>query len=241
MPGYDTAGTIQETYVSAHDEFGADPAFWVRYFSPAPAADLFNDDPADESSGAWDSGGPYVGCVSAPDQSNLSSTSAQGLADAQTFAAAIQSAYYAVGPLDVPANNVLYCWLDQEYATSLSLDYWDAWANYIANYNFADLGTYPLYAGLYCTPDSPYPNCSILAEATGLNAANGVWSAEWEPCGSLTDPPAWDVQSCSAVPTRLWQFGEQGACGYSANVDLDGYESSAWIYPDYCLRVLSNP
>ena len=37
--GYDTAGEIQNTYSSAHSEFGEDPAFWVRYFSPSPAAD----------------------------------------------------------------------------------------------------------------------------------------------------------------------------------------------------------
>jgi hypothetical protein len=243
MPGYDTAGEIQNTYVSAHDEFGADPAFWVRYFNPSPAADLFENDPSSECSGAWDSGGPYVGCVSAPSQGNLSSSSAQGLADAQSFAAAIQSAYYAVTPLDLPANNALYCWLDQEYSTTLSLDYWDGWSNYIANYNFASLGTYPLFPALYCTPDSPYPNCTTIGEATGLDIPSAVWSAEWEPCGSLTDPPAWDAQTCSpysSVPTLLWQFGEQGACGYSANVDLDE-QASGFDYPDYCLRVLSNP
>jgi hypothetical protein len=239
MSGYDTAGEIQNTYVSAHDEFGADPNFWVRYFAPSPAADLFENDPSSECSGAWDSGGPYVGCVSAPTQSRLSSSAADGLADAQTYAAAIQSAYYAVTPLDLPSNNELWCWLDQEYDTTLSLSYWDAWSNYIANYNFASLGTYPLYPGLYCTPDSPYPNCSTIADATGLDIPVGVWSAEWEPCGGLS-APAFDAQECSAVSTKLWQYGEQGACGYSANVDLD--EGAPGVtYADYCLRVVSNP
>jgi hypothetical protein len=240
MAGYDTAGEIQNTYVSAYDEFGADPNFWVRYFAPSPAADLFEDDPSSECSGAWDSGGPHIGCVSAPSQGNLSSTSAQGLADAETFAAAIQSAYYAVTPLDLPSNNILICWLDQEYSTTLSLSYWDAWANYIANYNFADLGTYPLYPGLYCTPESPYPNCSTIAQATGLDIPYAVWSAEWEPCGGIASPPAWDAQACSTVPTKLWQYGEQGACGYSANVDLDE-GAPGFYYPDYCLVVVSNP
>jgi hypothetical protein len=240
MAGYDTAGEIQNTYVSAYDEFGADPNFWVRYFAPSPAADLFEDDPSSECSGAWDSGGPHIGCVSAPSQGNLSSTSAQGLADAETFAAAIQSAYYAVTPLDLPSNNILICWLDQEYSTTLSLSYWDAWANYIANYNFADLGTYPLYPGLYCTPESPYPNCSTIAQATGLDIPYAVWSAEWEPCGGLASPPAWDAQACSTVATKLWQYGEQGACGYSANVDLDT-GAAGFDYADYCLVVVSNP
>ena len=66
MSGYDTAGKIYNTYASAHREFGVDPAFWIRYFTPSPAADLFSDDAIAESQGAWDSGGNYVGCISAP-------------------------------------------------------------------------------------------------------------------------------------------------------------------------------
>jgi hypothetical protein len=240
MAGYDTAGEIQNTYVSAHNEFGANPNFWVRYFAPSPAADLFENDPTSECIGAWDSGGPYVGCISAPSQSRLSGTAAEGLADAQTFAAAIQSAYHAVTSLLLPTNNQLWCWLDQEYSTTLSLSYWDAWANYIANYNFASLGTYPLYPALYCTPESPYPNCTTIANATGLDIPAAVWSAEWEPCGGIKSPPAWDAQACATVPTKLWQYGEQGACGYSANVDLDEGAPGVY-YPDYCLRITSNP
>ena len=61
MTGYDTAGRIQDTYVSAHHEFGASPSFWIRYFNPSPAADLFHHDALAESRGAWDSGGAFVG------------------------------------------------------------------------------------------------------------------------------------------------------------------------------------
>ena len=61
MTGYDTASPIQNTYASAHNEFHASPAFWIRYFTPSPAADLFNDDALAESRGAWDSGGPCRG------------------------------------------------------------------------------------------------------------------------------------------------------------------------------------
>jgi len=44
MTGYDTAGAIQNTYASAHNEFHSKPAFWIRYFTPSPAAYLFNED-----------------------------------------------------------------------------------------------------------------------------------------------------------------------------------------------------
>jgi hypothetical protein len=239
MAGYDTAGTIQDTYASAYDEFGADPGFWIRYFTPSPAADVFDSDPEPESAGAWDSGGHYVGCISAPTQSRLSGSEAEGQADAQSFAAAMQSAYYAVEPLLLPANGQLYCWLDQEYSTSLSLDYWNGWADYIANYNFADLGTYPLYPCLYCDPYSPYPNCSTLA-TSGAAACQAVWSSEPEPCGSLASPPAWDADECGTVATELWQYGEQGACGLSANVDLD-VGAPGFTTADYCFNVSASP
>jgi hypothetical protein len=243
MAGYDTAGEIQNTYQGAHDEFGADPGYWIRYFTPSPAADVFNSDPTAESEGAWASGGHFVGCISAPTQSDLSSGSGQGQLDAQTFAAAMLSAYNTTGPLDLPSNNELWAFLDQEYSTSLSTGYWDAWSNYIANYNFAGLRTYPLYPALYCTPSSPWPNCSTIAAATGLDIPVTVWTPVPEPCGTLTDTPPWDPEECSAyssstVPTNLWQFAEQGGCGLSANVDIDVADVN---FADYCFRLLSDP
>ncbi len=240
MTGYDTAGAIQNTYASAQAEFGADPAFWIRYFTPSPAADLFDEDALAESQGAWDSGGPYVGCISSPTQSRLSGSAAEGQADAQAFAAAMLAAYYAAGPINLPSGGQLYCWLDQEYSTPLSSSYWNAWANYLADYNFANLDSYPLYPCLYCDPYSPYPNCSTIAEAQGVDVPSAIWSSEPEPCGSLTTPPPWNADVCETVPTRLWQFGEQGACNYTANVDLDedapGFSTSA-----HCLQVISRP
>jgi hypothetical protein len=240
MSGYDTAGQIQNTYVSARNEFDRGPAYWIRYFSPSPAADIFSDNAVAESEGAWASGGHFVGPVSAPWQSNLSGSTAQGQADAQTYAASMLSAYYAVGPLVLPSTNMVYCWLDQEYSTSLSLDYLDGWAGYIANYNFAGLHTYPLYPCLYCDPGSPYPNCSTMAGAKGLNVPAAVWSSEPEPCGSLKNPPGWEAERCATVPTKLWQYGEQNACGYSANVDLD-LGAPGFNTPSYCFNVRSDP
>ena len=243
MAGFDTAGRIQNTYVSARNEFGRAPYFWIRYFSPSPAADIFADDAVSESLGAWDSGGPFVGCVSSPYQSRLSGSFAEGQADAQTYAASLLAAWNVVLQLKLPANNQLWCFLDQEYSTGLSLSYWDGWANYIANYNFANLRTYPLYPGLYCAPFSPYPNCTTIAAARGLNVPASVWSSEPEPCGTLMHRPNFDAEQCSSVsrsraPSHLWQFGEQGGCGYSANVDLDLGNVNV---PSYCFRVVARP
>ncbi len=240
MAGYDTAGRIQDTYASARREFGVPPAFWMRYFTPSPAADLFNDDAVAESQGAWNSGGAHVGCVSAPAQYRLSGSAAEGQADAQAFAAAILAAYHAVRPLDLPSNARLYCWLDQEYSTSLSTAYWNAWANYIADYDFAGLKTYPLYPCLYCSPWSPYPNCSTIARARGINVPSAIWTPEPQVCGTLTHTPHWSPAECGSVPTRLWQFGEQGACRYTSNVDLN-LGAPGFATADYCLRIRSRP
>lgn len=245
MAGYDTAGEIQNTYSSAHSEFGANPNFWVRYFTPSPAADIFSNDAQSECIGAWDSGGPHVSCICAPSQSRLSGSSAEGQADAQSMAASMLAAYKAVGPLNLPTNNELWCWLDQEASTSLSLSYWDGWANYIANYNFDSLGTFPLYPALYCNPFAAPPNCSTIAQATGLNIPVAVWSSEPEPCGGIASPPSWNAEECSSVSsstvtTKLWQYGEQGACHYSANVDVD-VARPGWNMPDFCFRITSLP
>jgi hypothetical protein len=245
MAGYDTAGQIQNTYSSAHSEFGTDPNFWVRYFTPSPAADIFSDNAEAECIGAWDSGGPHIMCICAPIQSRLSGSTAEGQADAQSMCASMLTGYHAVAPLNLPSSHELWCWLDQEASTSLSLDYWNGWANYIANYNFAGLGTYPLYPGLYCNPDAAYPSCTVIAKATGLNIPVAVWSSEPEPCGKLASPPSWKAESCtsvskSTVTTKLWQYGEQGACGYSANVDLD-VGASGWDMADYSFVVSSKP
>jgi hypothetical protein len=238
MTGYDTAGEIQNVYSSAYSEFKEDPAFWIRYFTPSPAADQLNNDAESECIGAWDSGGHYIGPVSAPTQSRLNGSTAEGQADAQTFAASMLSAYDAVGPLLLPSNDLLYCWLDQEASTSLSLDYWNAWSGYIDGYDFAGAGLV-LYPCLYCDPGSAYPNCSTLSKS-GANACFAVWSSEHEPCGTLKNPPSWDAESCSASPTKLWQFGEQGVCGYSADVDLD-LGASGFNTLNYCFNVSSNP
>ena len=181
-----------------------------------------------------------MGCISAPRQSRLSGSAAEGHADAQAFAAAMLAAYHGVRPLLLPANGRLYCWLDQEYSTSLSSSYWNAWANYIADYNFAGQGTYPLYPSLYCDPYSPYPNCSTIAKSRGVDAPAAIWSSEPEPCGSMANPPRWNADKCATVPTRLWQYGEQGACNFSANVDVN--VGAPWfVTSNYCFRLKYRP
>jgi hypothetical protein len=240
VAGYDTASEIQNVYQSAHNEFGADPNFWLRYFSPSPAADVFNSDPTAECEAAWSSGGKSIGCITEPSQGNLNTNSAQGQADAQTFCAAVYSAYTTVHPLNLPSNETVYCWLGQEASTYLDSGYWNGWAGVVAGYEFAENGTHPLYPCLYCNPDAPPPNCSIIDNPDNVQCV-AVWSSEPEPCtASITNTPAWNAESCPSVATKLWQYAEQGACGLSANVDLD-VGAPGFYTPDYCFNLAANP
>jgi hypothetical protein len=241
MAGYDTAGSVLGVYASAHSVFGADPNFWLRYFSPSPYATVVDSDMTNDCLGVWDSGGHYLGPISAPVQTRLAGSAAEGSADAETFCTAIYETWLGVGPLDMPSNGQLYCWLDQEAGSSLSVNYWTAWAEYVGGYDFNASGTLPLYPCLYCDPPSPYPNCSTLA----VFSASAVWSSEPESCSwaSLTDPPSWQADSCSTVTTEVWQYVEQGPPGdecYSADVDLD-YGHPGFFIPDYCMNVSSAP
>ncbi len=245
MAGFDTAGTIQEVESAAMSEFSK-TAFWLRYFSPCPytAVNSSSTNANDECAAAYESGAPYLGPITSPTQSRLSGTEADGTADANTFTNALYTVYVDVGPLVLPTNNELWCWLDQEYSTSLSVDYWNGWSNGVASYNFADTGTYPLLPSLYCDPCAPYPNCSTLLDAT--YPCYGIWSSEPEPCGDTENPPTWDGDTCSGcgvdngVNTNMWQYGEQTVCGYSADVDLDlGHPSL--VVADYCFYISSNP
>jgi hypothetical protein len=235
MAGYDTASFIQSVYAAARSEFGEAPNYWIRYFSPCPNGS-FNSDPTTESEAAWNSGAPYIGCISSPAQSRLSGSAAEGQADAQTFAAALLSAWDAVGPLLLPSSLTLYTWLDQEAGTTLSVAYWNAWAIYIAGYDFPSGGEV-LYPGLYCDPISGHPSCSTI-ENKNVFGASAVWSSEHEPCGTLKSPPSFAPVNCPTTATELWQFGEKGVCGYSANVDLD---LAANNYATNCFYVSEDP
>lgn len=245
MAGYDCAAPVQDVSASAHSEFGADPGFWMRYFTPSPAADIFANDSIAESEAVWASGARAIGAITAPTQSRLAGSQAEGQADAQTFVASMTTAYHTVHPLLVPSNQMLFTWLDQEFSTALSLGYLDGWALFIANNDFGALGTFPLYPCVYCTPSAPPANCSTFAQATGLAVPAAVWTPEPQVCDGLADPPAWDPEECSqftasTVPTKLWQYAEQGACGFSANVDLD-QGAPGFNNADFCFLLSSDP
>jgi hypothetical protein len=56
----------------------------------------------------------------------------------------------------------------------------------------------------------------------------------------VTRPPRWNAAKCATIPTRLWQFGEQGVCNFRANVDLD-VSASGFTMTDHCFRLKFRP
>lgn len=219
--GFDTASIVSSGFVTSMQSAHGDPDYWIRYFDPCPYTSL-NSSSANannECRAIYHSTGPALSPLSSPAQSRLNGTSAEGQADATTFVNSIKSAYTAVATMVQPTSGMLYCWLDQEASTSLSLSYWKSWANYINTTSLGGSGAV-FYAGLYCNPGSAYPNCSTIAGASGTTGhCNSVWSSEPEYSNnSLSSPPTYNPDTCSAAPSNLWQFHENLG---SSTVDLD--------------------
>jgi hypothetical protein len=242
MGGYDTSDRVESVWPAA-GKYG-NPQYWLRYFNPSPGDNLLEDAAVSECKAIWDSGGNYLSPISVPTQSRLGNTkygASWGLGDAQSFVTAMNVAYNDVGPLDVPISQFIYCWLDQECSTSLCLEYWNAWSDYIGSNNFGDLGTYPFYAALYCSPDCTPPNCSII-DSSSAYACWGVWTPEFQKCGNdLNNISGWDVASCSEVPTVLWQFHENisaDGCPLTVDVDMD-YDQIDFY--QYCFIIAGPP
>lgn len=216
MAGFDTASQIGAVQVQAVEEFGT-PRFWGRYFSPCQSAGTgFEQNALSEARAMWNSGSRHLFPLTSPTQGHLAGTTAMGQSDAKTFVGAVTSGIAQVAPMQWPSG--LYTYLDQEYSTSLSITYWNGWARYVDD-NF---GSHVALPALYCTPDAPYPNCSVVTSSQAA-ICYGIWSAEPEPCGNLVNPPAWGPQTCGSgkMPTILWQYGEHTGCGFTSNVDLD--------------------
>src|ERR671934_1862182 len=138
MAGYDTASFLQDVPATGAANTYGTPAFWIRYFTPSPngTVNSSSSNAISEGRAAWDSGGNYLGCVSSPSQSRLALTGSSGTsagnADAQSFANAIHAVKTYLGShITLPSNGTLYCWLDQEPSSSLSLAYWNGWSGYI--------------------------------------------------------------------------------------------------------------
>jgi hypothetical protein len=229
--GFDTSSQVTNSLANtAVTQFGN--GFWIRYFSPSPAAhaiDTSSTNAQSEKTAMHNYGAHHLAPVSEPYQYRLGTTGSTGTSygthDATIFVDALKNVRSWAGLTMPPA---LFCYLGLEASSPLSSAYWNAWARYINTYQYG--GSYPFYAGLYCSPRAAPPNCSIIHAAPPVALCFGVWSSEPEPCSECTERFSnrpWDAYDCSGFTTMLWQYAEKGSCRsvcgktIEANVDLD--------------------
>jgi hypothetical protein len=240
--GYDTASLVNDVWPGV-DGYGK-PDFWLRYFTPCyfTPINTSKTNANTECASIWDSNSssPMLGPITTPTQSRLSGTASEGQADAKSFCSALYLVYMDVGPINLPDNVELYCWLDQEGGTAMSSAYWNAWAGYVDGYSWDDL--YPLYACLYCSPGYGGANpCGMIDSSSDVYTPSAIWCAVPQECSnSLKDTPSWNAGKCSEPATELWQFCDgDGICNSSA-VDQN-LAASGFDYPDYCFWLDSKP
>lgn len=237
-PGFDCADTIQGARSHDVGEAHGTPNFWIRYFSPSPY-ESFSEDPVTECQAAWDSGGPYIGVVSAP--ANIDDGSSGGASDAATMCQALSDTWNAVEQHVEPKSGMLWCFLDQEPNMPLGPNYWAGWASYVDGYEFPPgSGEYMLYPCLYLTPSSD-DGCSSVYQS-GIEPS-GIWAAQHQACcpcyPHFSNTPSWNAEYCSGLETVLWQYNDYNVCNWP-EVDLDLGHSGV-NYADYCLGLSSRP
>lgn len=239
--GWDTAGWVGDPMASAVTSHYGN-GFWIRYFSPSPGANVIDGSSsgANNEIGAMSShGSHHLATISEPTQSRLAAGGATGRTygtnDAATLISSILQVWEWVSAVSIPSQ--LMCYLCMEQSSSLATAYWDAWAAYV---NTAEVsGAFPFYAALYCNPDSPEPNCSVVSAASGTSSCAGIWTSTPEPCSRcltrFADLSGWAGVPCSGLHTYMWQYAEYNGCGSDtcgnkvlpAVVDLDA-ASTEW-------------
>jgi hypothetical protein len=244
MGGYDTSSAVTLTILDdIRDNNYGKPEYWLRYLLPSPSATRLDANPVAECEEIWDSGGPHIGPITAPKQTNLGMNDfALGQGDADAFIGALTDVYNDVSPLLLPANGVLWCWLDCEHGTHLSAEYWDGWAETIREANFSGMGQH-LFPAIYCTPGSD-DVCTVINNASGNDVCFAVWSPEPNipgTCGhDLNNPPSGKPTSCSQVGTVLWQFliTPNNYCSLNAPVDMN---VSPLVFSNQCFYLNARP
>lgn len=226
--GFDTASTITSSLAnSAQSAFGT-AAYWLRYLSPSPSANVINGNFStahSELQAVWDTGGRYLVPLCEPLQSRLSDSAngaTYGTADATTFINAVIWLFNNVAPLNLPSGGQLNCFLAMEPSTTLRSSYWNAWAGYVNSYFFA--GSFPFYACLYCSPNSD--NGCTIVKTSGNAVCYGLWANHPQLCSYCTSFwPGWNPNNCGLTVWH-WQYASPSGCSscghpFGPNVDLD--------------------
>jgi hypothetical protein len=216
----------------AHDIYNDDPNFWGRYFvSPANTSSSLHLYHAPEGVELAAHNTNHLVPLTSPHQPHLEQHQrSQGVDDAT---AALDDVHHAVAygdELEWPATDgKVILWLDCEPTTSLTDEYWDGWADTVANYQVSGINHF--LPGLYGNPQ--YGNiCSVAHNAS--RPPYRIWSTYHADIWSGSKPPklpAWRTDldqpgECNAAQAAFWQFGHDSqysglrADCYSVDVDV---------------------
>jgi hypothetical protein len=234
--GVDSVAQVDDQLAAAVNSFsGGSAVFWGRYFAYPGYALMTN--PAAEAQAMRSHGIHWIHPTISPPPSHESAGFADGAADGRAtcdgIAAIIGDStgiYLPTQRHDNYGNAITRVYLDIEYDSYLTQDYWNGFAQAVSNYYFA--GQYPFFPCAYYDPAGTYAahNCYVLGGNTGDYVCYGIWSNRPEAgestCNYCYSPgPAWGPLNCDSVVagTRLWQYAENGVCPSFAYCGTPGY------------------
>jgi hypothetical protein len=220
LPGVDSSVPVtsqlqgQDLIQLAISQFNAVPAFWGRYFTSPQTVGNVEYRHALESAALNAAGIPVLPI--AHQTLKVGSTAVQGAADAAANAADLLATFGA----DALAaqGNTFFMFLDVEGKPSLSVDYYTAWAQALAQTSSdATGGRVTLRPCIYAARgDNPTWQALAQAMANGADCG-GAWIARY-PDGGCAAVPDWDdalVTPATGAPCPIlaWQYAGDCAGG----------------------------
>jgi hypothetical protein len=202
----------------ATTQLNATPAFWGRYFS-SPQTKSAAEYHHGLESGPLNAAGIPVLPV-ARQTRNVNGSAQQGAADAAANAADLLASFGV--PAMAAQGSVFFLFLDVEGSPSLSVDYYTAWAQALAqSSSTASNGQVTIRPCLYAA-QGDNPTWQALAQAMAAGAdCGGAWVARY-PAGGCSAVLNWEDHLVTPsvgvpCPILLWQYA--GNCA-SGSLDL---------------------
>jgi hypothetical protein len=200
--------------------FGAMPVLWGRYFTSVSATGDVEYRHQEE--------GPLLRQNNirvlpiARQTTRVAGTSNEGAADAKLNAEDVIQTFGAAYLKSIGGNFSMF--LDVEGAPSLSLSYYQGWAQTLNAYSQSySNGEMTLHPCVYGTQSDDTTWQAIAAAASQGVPCNGVWIArwKWQGCQAVPDWSDADVMPGVKLPCHvlLWQYSDdcQGGDGYDCN------------------------
>jgi hypothetical protein len=213
----------------ARNIYNDDPNFWGRYFaSPGNDTPMLYHSPEGVELAAHNTN--HIVPITSPHQPRLETGRANGVDDATAALDDVHNAVALGAEMRWPqTDGMVILWLDVEPSTNLSDEYWDGWADTVANYEVS--GVKHFFPGMYGNPQTGVI-CGVASRAS--RKPYRIWSTYHSDIWSGSKPPklpGWRVdldqpKQCSTTQAAFWQYAHdfaysalRTAC-YSVDVDV---------------------